>query len=321
MDLTGKRILVIGGAGFIGSHTIDLLLKENIKELFIFDNLTRGSKKNIENSLKDNRVNFINDADILDYQKLLKWTYNSDAVLHFAALWLNHCINNPRYALEVNILGTFNVIQACKEASIEKLIFSSSASVYGDTTKSLIDEDTLLQSKNFYGATKISCEALMRSFFYQHNLNYLGLRYMNVYGPRQDYKGRYVSVILKMLDAIDRDRAPTIFGNGNDTYDFISVEDCAMANICALKSNKSNQFYNVGTGIKTSLKELAQNLIKIRNKNLLINYIENKESYIDRDRVGDILKAKKELKFQSKISLDEGLKRLIKWRDNDLNLI
>ena len=251
----------------------------------------------------------------------MKWAHNSDAVLHFAALWLNHCINNPRYALEVNILGTFNFIQACKEASIEKLIFSSSVSVYGDTTKSLIDEETLLQSKNFYGATKISCEALMRSFFYQHNLNYLGLRYMNVYGPRQDYKGRYVSVILKMLDAIDRDRAPTIFGNGNDTYDFISVEDCAMANICALKSNKSNQFYNVGTGIKTSLKELAQNLIKIRNKNLLINYIENKESYIDRDRVGDILKVKKELKFQSKIALDEGLKRLIKWRDNDLNII
>lgn len=317
MDIKNKVILVIGGAGFIGSHTVDLLLKENIKKLFIFDNFIRGTKKNISHLIRDNRVQVIDNADILDYGKLLNFTRKADAVFHFAALWLNHCINDPKLAFDVNIKGTFNVIHACKETNVEKLIFSSSASVYGDSFSKKIKEDNLLLSKNFYGATKISCEAILRAYFCQYNLNYLGLRYMNVYGRRQDYKGKYVSVILKMLDAIENNQPPTIFGNGEESYDFVSVEDCARANVCAIKSSAVNEFYNVGTGVKTSLKELAHILMKIKNKNLLIKYIKNKEKFIDRNRVGSTKKAKKDLGFKSRISINDGLKDLIDWKDKE----
>ena len=140
---------------------------------------------------------------------------------------------------------------------------------------------------------------------------------MNVYGRRQDYKGKYVSVILKMLDAIENNQPPTIFGNGEESYDFVSVEDCARANVCAIKSSAVNEFYNVGTGVKTSLKELAHILMKIKNRNLLIKYIKNKEKFIDRNRVGSTKKAKKDLGFKSRISINDGLKDLIDWKDKE----
>ena len=189
MKLDNKKIVVVGGAGLIGSHTIDKLLEENVKEILVYDNMTRGSFDNLSKALKDPRVK-INEAggDILHTDILNSAFKKADAVFHFAALWLLQCHEYPRSAFDVNIKGTFNVMEACINQGLKRLVYSSSASVYGDAEYEPMDEDHPFNNKNFYGATKIACEAMLRSYHYRYNLNYVGLRYMNVYGPRQDYK-------------------------------------------------------------------------------------------------------------------------------------
>ena len=255
MDIQNKKILVIGGAGLIGSHTVDYLVKEDIKEIIIYDNFARGSFQNIEKALKDPRVKIYEvGGDILQTDILSSAMKGCDAVFHFAALWLLQCHEYPRNAFEVNIKGTFNVMDACVSEKIQKLVYSSSASVYGDADYDPMDEEHKFNNKNFYGATKIAGEAMLRAYHHRYNLDYVGLRYMNVYGPRQDYKGAYIAVIMKMLDDIDKGKSPTIIGDGSEAFDFVAVEDCAKANICAIKSESSDSFYNVGTGIKTSKK-------------------------------------------------------------------
>ena len=178
-------------------------------------------------------------------------------MFHFAALWLLQCHEFPRSAFDVNVRGTFNVLEACVAQNVKRLVYSSSASVYGDAVREPMDEDHPFNNKNLYGATKIAGEAMARAYHHRYGLDYVGLRYMNVYGPRQDYQGAYIAVIMKMLDAIDRGEGPTILGDGSEAFDFVAVEDCARANICAIKATVSDRFYNVGTGKRTSLAELA----------------------------------------------------------------
>ncbi len=315
MKLSGKKIVVIGGAGLIGSHTVDALLKEDVKEIIIYDNFVRGSIDNLENAIKDPRVNiFEAGGDILHTDILHSALKGANGVFHFAALWLLQCHEFPRSAFDVNVKGTFNVIDACVKEKVEKLIYSSSASVYGDAISNPMTEDHPFNNKNFYGSTKICGEAMLRSFYHRYNLNYIGLRYMNVYGPRQDYQGAYIAVIMKMLDAIDKNENPIIYGDGSECFDFISVEDCALANICAIKSGQVNNFYNVGTGVQTSLKELAEMLLLLTNNNLKIEYIKKNETTFVKNRIGCPKKAKKQINFQSKLTLEEGLKNLIEWR-------
>lgn len=318
MDLKGKKIVVIGGAGLIGSHTVDLLTKEDVKEVLIYDNFLRGSIENLDNALKDPRVKIYEiGGDIMQTDILNSALVGAEGVFHFAALWLLQCHDYPRAAFDINIRGTFNVMEACVANGVKRLVSSSSASVYGDAIREPMDENHPLNNKNFYGATKIAGEALLRSFHHRYGLDYVGLRYMNVYGPRQDYNGTYVAVIMKMLDAIDRGENPTIMGDGSEAFDFIAVEDCAVANICAMKSNITNQNYNVGTGIRTSLKELAEIILDITNSpEKKINYLPRSQTTLVKNRIGDPSKANKEINFKSKINLNDGLRKLIQWRAN-----
>jgi UDP-glucose 4-epimerase len=315
MDVQGKTFLVIGGAGLIGSHTIDALIKEDVKEIIIYDNFVRGSTENLNNALKDSRVKIYDvGGDILQTDILNSAMNGVDGVFHFAALWLLQCHEFPRSAFNTNILGTYNVIEACVKNNIKKLIYSSSASVYGDAERDFIDEGHPFNNKNFYGATKICGEAMLRSFHFRYSLNYIALRYMNVFGPRQDYKGAYIAVIMKMLDAIDNNVGPTIMGDGYESFDFISVKDCAKANICAMKSEESDKSYNVATGTKTTLKELAEMLLELTNSNLQIQYVEKSEATFVKNRIGCPIKAKEEIGFEAQLSLREGLIDLIEWR-------
>ncbi len=318
MDLQGKRFLLIGGAGLIGSHLLDQLLQEDIKEAVVFDNFSRGTFENIENALNDSRVKIFEDGgDVLQTDVLGKALNKIDGVFHFAALWLMHCHEYPRSAFEVNIEGTFNVLEACVENSVKKLVFSSSASVYGDALEEPMTEDHPFNNKNFYGATKISGEAMLRAFHHRYGLDYLGLRYMNVYGARQDYKSAYMTVIMKVLDAIDHNESPTIFGDGTEAFDFVAVEDCGSANLCAMRSSASDQFYNIGSGKRTTLKELVEEILKITESDLPIRYEKRNQATLVTNRIGATEKALNDLGFAASIPLEEGIRKLIEWRASD----
>lgn len=315
MDIRGKRLVVIGGAGLIGSHTVDLLTREDVSEIVVYDNFVRGTHENLGDALKDPRVKiFEAGGDITQSDILGAALKGAGGVFHFAALWLLQCHEFPRAAFDVNIRGTFNVMEACVAAGAARMVYSSSASVYGDAVDEPMTEDHPFNNKNFYGATKICGEAMLRAFHHRYGLNYVGLRYMNVYGPRQDYQGAYIAVIMKMLDAIDRGEGPTILGDGSEAFDFVAVEDCARANICAMKADVVDSFYNVGTGKRTSLKEIAERLLSLTGSNQPINYAPRSQATLVRNRVGSAVKASREIGFDAKIPLDEGLARLIAWR-------
>ncbi len=316
MELKGKRLMVVGGAGLIGSHTVDQLLNEDVEKVLIYDNFTRGREENLASALKDPRCSVYDiGGDILQTDILNAAMKDNaiDGVFHLAALWLLQCHEYPRSAFSTNVTGTFNVMEACVANKIKRLVWSSSASVYGDAVTEPMEEDHPYNNKNFYGATKIAGEAMMRSFHHRYGLDYVGLRYMNVYGPRQDYHGAYIAVIMKMLDAIDRGEAPTIMGDGSEAFDFVAVEDCAKANVCGMSSNATDEFYNVGTGHRTSLKELAEKLLNLTGFNKEIQYAPRSQATLVKNRIGSPVKAKK-IGFTADIDLDEGLKRLIDWR-------
>jgi UDP-glucose 4-epimerase len=319
MDIRGKRLVVIGGAGLIGSHTVDLLTKQDVGEIVIYDNFVRGTQENLAAALRDPRVKIfeaggdINQTDVLD--AALK---GADGVFHFAALWLLQCHDFPRAAFEVNIGGTFNVLEACRNNAVGRLVYSSSASVYGDAVEEPMTEDHPFNNRNFYGATKIAGEAMARAFHHRYGLNVVGLRYMNVYGPRQDYRGAYIAVIMKMLDAIDRGEGPTILGDGSEAFDFVAVEDCGRANLCAMRADRVDRFYNVGTGKRTALRELAEMLLRLTGSNQEIKYAPRSQATLVRNRIGSAVRAREEIGFAAQISLEEGLRQLIDWRKSHI---
>ncbi len=315
MDIRGKKVVVIGGAGLIGSHTVDLLTQQDVDEIVIYDNFVRGRTENLANALKDPRVKIYDvGGDICQTDILNAAIKGADGVFHFAALWLLQCHDFPRAAFDVNIRGTFNVLEACVANNVGRLIYSSSASVYGDAVEEPMTEDHPFNNKNFYGATKIAGEAMARSFHHRYGLNVVGLRYMNVYGPRQDYQGAYIAVIMKMLDAIDRGDGPTIMGDGSEAFDFVAVEDCGRANVCAMRADAVDRFYNVGTGKRTSLKELAELLLQLTGCNQPIAYAPRSQATLVRNRIGSPVRAKAEIGFEASIDLRKGLQDLIAWR-------
>lgn len=315
MELNGKRLLVIGGAGLIGSHTVDALLKQDVREIVIYDNFARGRPENLAAALKDPRVKmFEAGGDICQTDLLEAAMAGMDGVFHFAALWLLQCHEYPRSAFDVNIRGTFNVLEACVKTGIKRLVYSSSASVYGDAVHEPMDEDHPFNNKNFYGATKIAGEAMARAFHHRYGLPVVGLRYMNVYGPRQDYQGAYIAVIMKMLDAIDRGLGPTITGDGSEAFDFVAVEDCAQANLRAMDARVVDRYYNVGTGTRTSLKELAGMLVQLTGCEKEIRYAPRGNATLVRNRIGDPARARREIGFEATVELMDGLKRVIEWR-------
>lgn len=319
MDIKGKKLVVIGGAGLIGSHTVDKLLQEDIGQIIIYDNFVRGTYENLGKALEDPRVKIYEaGGDICQTDILNSALKAVDGVFHFAALWLLQCHEFPRAAFDVNIQGTFNVLEACVAQDVKRLVYSSSASVYGDAVKEPMTEEHPFNNKNFYGATKICGESMARAYHSRYDLNFVGLRYMNVYGPRQDYRGAYIAVIMKMLDAIDRGEGPTIFGDGSEAFDFVAVEDCAAANVCAMKADTIDRFYNVGTGKRTSLKEIAEMLLKLTGSKASIQYAPRSQATLVRNRIGCPKRAMEEINFKAEIDLEEGLRRLIEWRKSHI---
>jgi len=243
-----------------------------------------------------------------------------DGVFHFAALWLLQCWEYPRSAFEVNIGGTFNVLEAILGNGVGRLVYSSSASVYGDAVEEPMKEDHPYNNTNFYGATKIAGEHMCRSLYHRYKetnqaFDYVGLRYMNVYGSRQDYQGAYIAVIMKILDRLDKGLPPIIYGDGSQAYDFINVVDCARANVCAMKADVTDKFYNVGRGIRTTIKELAELLLEITGSTQEIQYEPAGMTFV-KNRIGCPVKARDEIGFEAKIELRQGLIDLIEWRKN-----
>ncbi|MEI8305635.1 MAG: NAD-dependent epimerase/dehydratase family protein [Chloroflexales bacterium] len=315
MNLENSRILVIGGAGFVGSHIVDQLLAEPVREIVVLDNFVRGARYNLNQAVQDSRVTVV-DGSVTDRAMLRELMQGTDYVFHLAALWLYECVHEPRSAIEVNVVGTYNVIEAAQQAGVKKVVYSSSASVYGDALFTPMTEEHPFNNRTMYGATKIAGEQFFRAFYQQHKMPYAGLRYMNIYGPRMDYKGTYVSVIMKVLDRIDQGLPPVIFGDGSQAYDFIHVEDVARANILALKSDATDQFFNIGMGVKTTINELVDMLLEITGSDLQPDYRPQEQMFVTH-RLGSTEKAESLLGFRASVPLVDGLRSVVEWRKSD----
>jgi UDP-glucose 4-epimerase len=318
MKLKDKKVLVIGGAGFIGSHLVAELLKEPVGEVVIYDNFARGKMSNIASSLEDERCKVyplggdLREIDILDAAMA-----GVDYVFHLAAMWLLHCKDFPRTAFDVNISGTFNVLEACVKHKVKKLIYSSSASVYGDAVEVPMTEEHPFNNTNFYGSTKIAGEAMCTAFNDRYGLEIIGLRYMNVYGPGQDQHAVYSGVVPIMLNKIEANEAPTINGDGSQSYDFIYVEDVARCNIAAAVSETKFGYYNVGTEVQTSIKTLCDTILDLKSSDLSVIYQPygaDDARQLVQNRIGSAVKAREEIGFDYRYNLEQGLQKLIDWR-------
>jgi UDP-glucose 4-epimerase len=315
MQLQDRKVAVIGGAGFIGSHVVDQLLSERLRELVVVDNFVRGTRANLAAALQDPRVRLV-EGSITDRALMEQVLAGVDGVFLLAALWLFECVHRPRQALEVNVDGTWNVIEAARAAGVKRIVYSSSASVYGDAVTLPMTEEHPFNNRTMYGATKIAGEQFLRAMFEQHQLPYVALRYMNVYGPRMDYKGTYVSVIMKVLDKIEAGERPIVFGDGSQAYDFVHVDDVARANVLAMKSDVADQSFNVGTGVQTTINQLVSGLLAITGSELQIDYRPNQQMFVT-NRVGSIDKAKALLGFEARTPLRDGLRSVVEWRGRD----
>lgn len=321
MELTGKRILVIGGAGLIGSHIVDQLVKTDVGEVVVYDNFFRGRLENLRDAMKDPRVKiYPHGGDVLHSDILERAMEGIDGVFHLAALWLLQCHEYPRSAFDVNIRGTYNVIEAAIKQKVKRVVYSSSASVYGDAVEIPMTEEHPYNNFTFYGATKIAGEHMFKSLGARYGLDWAGLRYMNVYGPRQDYKGAYIAVMMKILDRLDAGLPPVVYGDGSQQYDFIDVGDVARANLCAMRADVTGNCYNVGRGIGTSVKELTELLIRLSGHDAKIHYEPAGQTFVT-NRIGSVEAAERDLGFRWAIDLEEGMRRLIEWRRADVEAV
>jgi UDP-glucose 4-epimerase len=310
-----SRILVIGGAGFVGSHVVDQLVAEPVREIVVLDNLVRGTRNNLAGALEDERVTLV-EGSVEDVDLLRDLMHGTDHVFHLAALWLYECVHEPRRALEANVVGTYNVAETAHEAGVKKVVYSSSASVYGNAVEEPMTEEHPFHNRTMYGATKIAGEQFFRAFHERHGLDYVGHRYMNIYGPRMDYKGTYVSVIMKVLDRIDAGQPPLIYGDGSHTYDFVHVEDVARANILSLKADATDTFFNIGTGLPSTIKALVDLLLDITGSDIEPEYLPQEEVFVT-NRVGSTELAERLLGFRAEIGLRAGLESVVEWRRAD----
>jgi UDP-glucose 4-epimerase len=320
MKIDRSKILVIGGAGFIGSQVVAELLKTEITQVVIYDNFARGKPEYIAEYLKDPRCTiWSHGGDIRDVDLLSDAMAGMDGVIHLAAMWLLHCRDYPRTAFHVNIEGTFNVLEACVKNKIKRLVYSSSASVYGDAVEVPMTESHPFNNRNFYGATKIAGEAMCRAFYDRYGLDYIGLRYMNVYGPRQDQHAVYSGVIPIMLNKIDAGETPVINGDGSQAYDFVYVDDVARANVNAFEASATDEFYNIGTGVQTTIRELCDTILELKQYDLEVAYqpySADDSRRLVQNRIGCPKQADEQLDFRHQISLRQGLKKLIDWRND-----
>jgi UDP-glucose 4-epimerase len=311
--MQNKRILITGGAGLVGSHIADLLLKEGVSEIIVLDNFTRGCRDNLA-STQANGPLVIVEGDIRDRQLLTDIMQDVDIVFHQAAIRITQCAEEPRLALEVLADGTFNVLEAAVKAGVKKIVAASSASIYGMAENFPTTESHHpYNNRTLYGAAKTFNEGLFRSFYEMYGLNYLGLRYFNVYGPRMDIYGVYTEILIRWMERIIAGQPPLIFGNGEQTMDFVYIEDIARANILAAKADITDEVFNIASGVETSLNDLAHILLKVMGSDLQPEYKPERKVNPVQRRLADVSKAKQLLNFEAQVSLEEGLSRLVTW--------
>ena len=320
MKIKGNRFLITGGAGLMGSHIADSLLAGEASEIILFDNFVRGSMHNIESVLKDSRVHLVK-GDIRDLDKLMDLATGIDGLFHMAAIRITACADNPREAMEVMLTGTHNVLQTVVEKQVGKLLYASSASVYGLADSFPTDETHHpYNNRTYYGAAKVAGEGMVRSFAEMYGLRYVALRYFNVYGPRMDIDGKYTEVLIRWLDRIDAGQPPLIFGDGLQTMDMISIDDITDANIMAMESEVTDEVFNVASGTETSLLGLLQMLLKVTGSSLKPEFLAERSVNPVPRRLADTKKAEQMLGFKAKVDLEEGLRRLIAWRRDIIGL-
>ncbi len=312
MDLRGTKLVLVGGAGLVGSHVVDQLLREPVAEIVVYDNFVRGRRLNLAQAAADRRVRIV-EGSMLDRDCLRTVLAGADGVFLLASLWLGECVSDPRSAWEVNTLGTWNVVEACLASGVKRVVYSSSASVYGNAVVTPMTEEHPFNNRTTYGATKIANEQMFRAIYEQSKLAYVGNRYMNVYGPRMDYEGVYVSVIMKVLDKIFAGERPVVFGDGSQMYDFVYVEDVARANVLGMRADCVDEFFNIGMGVGTTINELVRLLLHLTGSTLQPEYRPEAQSFVT-ERIGSTEKAKRLLGFQAAVPLEEGLRRVVEWR-------
>jgi UDP-glucose 4-epimerase len=313
-----KRVLVTGGAGLIGSHIVDLLVKERERrrewfEVVVLDNFVRGRRENLASASARGPVTVV-EGDIRDRGLLAEVMHGVDVVFHQAAIRITQCAEEPRLAMKVLVDGTFNVLEAAAEAGVRKVVAASSASVYGLAEEFPTNEQHhSYNNRTLYGAAKAFNEGLLRSFNEMYGLDYVALRYFNVYGPRMDTHGAYTEVLIRWMERIDAGRPPLILGEGTQTMDFVYVEDVARANILAARNGVTDEVCNVASGVETSLNDLARALLRVMGSDLRPEYgPERKVNSVQR-RLADPGKARRLLNFETSVPLEEGLRRLVAW--------
>jgi len=318
MRLKGKVFLVTGGAGFIGSHLVDMLLEEDVRKVIVLDNFIRGGSHNLKNALNDDRFELFGlKGDITSIDEVISATNNIDAVFHLASLSLPHCQKYPRSALNVNVNGTFNLLESCIKNNIKRIVYASSSSVYGNAKYTPMDENHPFNFRDIYAATKLAGESFLQAFHYKYGLDYAALRFMNIYGPRLDYSGAYVAIIMKIIDRLENNLPPKIFGDGSQSFDFVFVKDACRSLLMAMESSKSCETYNISSGKKISILDVCNKIQKLMKKNIPIDFIKtNSDKTLVTNRIGSTEKAKNELGFETIISLENGLKQVIDWKLN-----
>lgn len=314
MEIKNARILVTGGLGFIGSHIVERLLNENAKEVIILDNYSHPQKLQIKKIFENKKNLKIIKGDIKDNVLLHKICKNIDFVFHKASILIPECHHNPRQCLETNIIGAFNVFEACVLNKVKKIIFASTATVYGEPESLPMKETHPFNNRTFYGASKIANEQFAKAFREKYGLNYIGFRYFNVYGPRMNLKGFNTSILINWLDKMEKDELPIIFGEGKQAMDFIYIDDVVEANIKALKKSIDEGIYNIGSGKATNLNSLFKLMSSIVGFKKKPIYIKPPNIPLISIRQADINKAREELNFVAKTDLKSGLKKLIDWK-------
>ena len=316
--IAGSKVLITGGAGFVGSFIADKLLDEGVERITILDNLIRGSRGNVAVALSSGKVDLV-EGDIKDLTLLNELLNPVDYCFHMAALRISHCASEPREAFKVMFEGTFNVAEACVRQNVKKIVVASSASIYGEADTFPTEEDHHpYNNRTLYGAAKTAGEGIFRSFQDMYELDYCGMRYFNIYGPRMDVHGKYTEVLIRWYHKIRRGEEPLIYRDGKQTMDFIYVEDVARANVLAMKATITDEIFNVGSGIETSLEDLCWLLLEVMDSDLKPKYVpipaDRRKVEVTRRR-SDVSKARDQLGFELRIPLKKGLETLVHWLD------